>query len=287
MTATKLPLEAGLSVAVPEPPSVMLSAGHTEFNPALHKIRLLANIALKHKPLTIGDGLELRLCPELGGRYELGLFATRDLHARDWTYFDGLLHVSATGTQLLPDVQSHAIAFSKTGRDVILGVRAVAPMIPSAEWVVALNQALKGVGGASFANACSNQANASRGLADFLVTVMQHNRGVPGGGEYHTAGLCAKPIVLGLLPLRMTGSPKAGTEILWNYKHRGAAAPSTMPVAEGHKSMPVPKRSQHWERKKRAQALIPMEHQLGQRERKKRALELAKCSKPDKAHMQE
>jgi hypothetical protein len=250
----------------------MLSAGNTEFHPSLHKIRLLAKMHPKHRPLTIGDGLELRLCPELGP-CELGLFATRDLHNRHWTYFDGLLHVSAAGTQLLLDMQSHAIAFTRTGRDVVLGVRAVAPMIPSDEWVAGLNQALKGVGAASFANACSNAANASRGLTDFLVSVMEPNRAVPGGGEYQTAGLCSKPVVLGLLPLRMTGSPTSGTEILWDYKHRGAAAPSEMQVAEGHKSMPLVKRAQHWERKKRSEALIPMGQRLGQRERKKRLRE--------------
>jgi hypothetical protein len=99
--------------------------------------------------------------------HELGLFATRELDANDWSYSEGMLYTIPGRDTLLPELLSHAQVINTFGRSsqMLLGVHG---LIPPDGWsdssIAQLNAALYDTGGASFANA-SSLANAQRGAS--------------------------------------------------------------------------------------------------------------------------
>ena len=78
------------------------------------------------KYVTIGDGVELRLTPDIGPG-ELGLYSTRDLPKGTFMHYEGM-QVDARSTDLLQSHKSHAICFAAMSRRQLIGVR-VSPNI--------------------------------------------------------------------------------------------------------------------------------------------------------------
>jgi site-specific DNA-cytosine methylase len=204
-----------------------IMSGGCIFDPSTHRLTLLAK-HFKREPLTIGNGLEIRMVT-LEGNVCLGLFATRGLDKYDWTYFDGYLLKLARGESLQKHLQAHAINLRvNVNGQVIMGIRVIAP---ANGWTEAdlrgLNAALYGCGGASFANSTTDGPNAFRTLDSTLPTVMEPGKGTSAGGaSYVPAGANSQNIndrVVGL-SMKAEGALK-NDEINWDY-HCDAQAPS-------------------------------------------------------------
>jgi len=151
--------------------------------------------------------------------HELGLFATRELDANDWSYSEGMLYTIPGRDTLLPELLSHAQVINTFGRSsqMLLGVHG---LIPPDGWsdssIAQLNAALYDTGGASFANA-SSLANAQRGAPDFMADVMQHGGKHGGGAKYQNVDLCCSATDSSLIALQIIGVIHAGEEVFSTY----------------------------------------------------------------------
>jgi site-specific DNA-cytosine methylase len=159
--------------------------------------------------LWIGNGLELRWTPDYGEGH-VGVFATRTLYPKDWTWFEGLLCPSST--PLLHQYKSHALSISEHSKK-LLGPRPRPGML-----IEELNKGASGMGAGSFVNAAPTGAtlnNAKRITRNAWKTLLQHHNG--GGAEYYALGLATEPELEDVIGLHVSKQIEPGDQVHWAY----------------------------------------------------------------------
>lgn len=160
-------------------------------------------------PLTIGNGLELRWVPALGG---WGVFTTREVQQFEWTYFDGFV----VWPLELPNHAQYGphICAMQTGGRLLVGPRA-APNVSAHE----LNTAARGIGAGSFVNSSydnPSRSNCVRASRTWKLKIMDQ---ICGGGAHYRSLECSEAAVwLDVVALKVTKLLPSGTQLYWKYQ---------------------------------------------------------------------
>jgi hypothetical protein len=171
----------------------------------------------------LGDGLHLKLTPELGGEYSLGLFASRDLPRNTKIYFDGMLGTRPSKESLPSHLMSHACSF--TGNDthefVLYGMRAIprGSDVDPITWCCEVNKAVQRMGGGQFANSSKDselinatRMDAGKGFERARLAIMG------GGADYkHHDRQDNERSRQDLVFLSLKSFVPKGQEIFWDY----------------------------------------------------------------------